>query len=75
MTIAFSPANYLATFLVEEFGFPFPDQQHIDLFEEKLSAAAAEQHISLDHIPTAAQIKTLFSTVQVCIDLDQVFMS
>ncbi len=69
----FSPANYLATFLVEEFGYAHPKQQHIDLFEEKINMVAANQHISLDTIPTDQQIESLFSEVQAYIDLDEVF--
>lgn len=69
----FSPANYLATFLVEEFGYARPGQQQIDLFEEKISSVAMMQQISLDTIPSDQQIERLFSEVQAFIDLDQVF--
>lgn len=68
----FSPANYLATFIVEEFGYSQPKQQHIDLFEEKISSIAAQQHISLETIPSDSQIESLFSNVHAYIDLDEV---
>ncbi len=71
-TQQFSPANYLATFLVEEFGYSHPKQQHIDLFEEKITNVALMQQISLDSIPNDQQIETLFSEVHAYIDLDEV---
>jgi hypothetical protein len=70
---SFSPANYLATFLIEEFGYPYPDQQRIDLLEEKISMVAAMQQIPLDKIPTDEEIQDLFNEVQAYIDLDKVF--
>lgn len=69
----FSPANYLATFLVEEFGYSRPNQQHIDLFEKKINSVALQQKIALDKIPTDQEIECLFSKVQAYIDLDEVF--
>lgn len=70
---AFSTANYLATYLVEEFGYSHPKQQHIDLFEEKIKVVAAMNQISLETIPTDQQIECLFSEVQAFIDLDKVY--
>lgn len=69
----FSPANYLATFLVEEYGYLQPDQQHIDLFEKKLSALAKQQRISLKTLPSEEQIQALRAKVHAYIDLDKVF--
>lgn len=69
----FSPANYLATYLVEVFGYAHPKQQHIDLFEEKIKSVAAMHQISLDTIPNDQQIECLFSEVQAYIDLDKVY--
>ncbi len=69
----FSPANYLATYIVEEFGYVHPKQQHIDLFEEKIKSVAAMHQIPLDTIPNEQQIDCLFSEVQAYIDLDKVY--
>ncbi|MGA2655357.1 MAG: hypothetical protein ABSF18_05215, partial [Gammaproteobacteria bacterium] len=71
--LGFSPANYLATYMVEEFGYAHPKQQHIDLFEEKIKSVAAMHQIPLDTIPNDQQIECLFSEVQAYIDLDKVY--